>query len=186
MRIILLSMFALLLLAGCGMTQPEDKGTIGDGLGTNLVVDKDGRIIGHPTHLEAPGIFIINGGKPTEREIRLLGVEGLSEEEAPITFAKTKEWLYNYVRNEQEIFIKPGIGTDLADHVIYGLIYLSAVNKETGKRGGYVCVNNAMLWHGLVRIRDLNEIEDVDIREGLKKAQDHAKREKLGLWSNKP
>ncbi|MDC1143054.1 thermonuclease family protein [Planctomycetota bacterium] len=189
MRLKILYLFALVFIAGCtGPQSGDDKGTIGDGLGEDLVTDNVGRIIGHPTHLEAPDKFIINGGTPTEREIRLLGVEGLSEEEAPKTTEKIRQWMYTWVRDEQEIFIAPGIGTHLSDHVIYGIIYLQAKNPETGDpmADGYVVVNVAMLHQGLVKIRDINEIENENIRKQMLNAEAHAKRQKLGLWSKNP
>ncbi|MHC4840513.1 MAG: hypothetical protein ACYTDT_06055 [Planctomycetota bacterium] len=54
MRIMTLSLLALMLVAGCNSTPTEESDTIGGGLSEDLVVDKVGRIIGNPTHLEAP------------------------------------------------------------------------------------------------------------------------------------
>jgi hypothetical protein len=124
--------------------------------------------------------------RTTEREIRLLGVEGLTETQAPKTTEEIRQWMYKYVREEQEIFIEPGIGTDLSDPVIYGLIYLPARDPETDEQLGYVIVNVAMLSKGLVRIRNIDEVENKSIREQMLEAESHAKRQKLGIWSKNP
>ena len=179
-----------LLLAGCVSQQVDDKGNpiTPAKLEEDLVIDGDGRIIAKPTHLIPPDRIEVNGDTPTEREIRLLGVEGLPESEAPKTYAMIQEWMRKYLAEEDEIYIKPALDTDLKDSVIYGIVYLRARNKDTGEeiRDGYVNVNMAMLSQGLVKIRDLKEFQDNDLRKRMAEAEAMAKREKLGLWSAKP
>lgn len=178
------------LLAGCVTQQvgPDGRPIEPPKLETELVIDESGRIIARPTRLIPPDRMIINGDTPTEREIRLSAVEGVPESEAPVTFKKTQEWMAEYLAKQDEIYIKPSFDANLDANVIYGMVYLRAVDPDTGKDipGGYVCVNQAMLSQGLVRIRDLRELRDERLREGLQKAQDFAKREKLGLWSSNP
>jgi hypothetical protein len=179
-----------LLLSGCVTETVDERGNpVGKAkLSDELVVDSAGRIIARPTHIYAPDRIVVNGDTPTEREIRLLGVEGLSEDDAPVTYKKSQEWLHNYVAGEDEIYIKPAINADLDDRVIYGIVYLRARDADSGDPipGGYVNVNMAMLSVGLVKIRDLREFEDEGLRDRMKKAQAMAKREKEGLWSKTP
>jgi endonuclease YncB( thermonuclease family) len=183
-----LAISLLLICAGCVTT--DDKGNpIGKStLETDLVVDSYGRIVGRPTRLVPPHTIIVNGDKPTEREIRLLGVEGLPESEAPNTYAECQEWMARFLAAEDEIFIKPSLDSRLDAPVIFGLVYLRAYDEETQQPvpNGYVLVNMAMLSKGLVRIRNLNEIEDSRLRDSMQEAETRAKREKLGLWSRNP
>lgn len=187
-----LMLLLLCALTGC-VTQNVDKdgnpieGRTGT-LEKDLVLDKDGRIVGRPTLLIAPHTIIINGGTPTEREIRLLGVEGLSESDAPTTFAKSQEWMRKFLAEEEEIFIKPALNADLKADVIYGIVYLYARDEKTGgiKDNAYVIVNMALLSQGLVKIRAAREIEDEWLRDRMIAAEKYARDEKLGLWSNKP
>ena len=177
-------------LAGCITQQYDSQGNpIGRAaLERELVTDTGGRIIARPTHLIPPDRMIINGNTPTERGIRLLGGEGVSRDKAPTTYAKSQEWMAKYVAEEDEIYIKPALNTDLKQRVIYGIVYLRAVDEDTGREipGGYVNVNMAMLSQGLVRTRDLREIEDAGLRERMQAAEDYARRERLGLWSGDP
>ena len=179
-----------LLLAGCVTNTVDEQGNpVGKAaLDDELVLDDAGRIIAHPTRLIPPDRMIVNGDTPTEREIRLLGVEGLPEEEAPNTYAECQEWMARYLAAEDEIYIKPSLDVDMDAEVIYGIVYLRARDEDTGKEipNGYVNVNMAMLSKGLVKIRDIREFEGNDLRERMQKAQDMAKREKLGLWASKP
>ena len=179
-----------LVLSGCVTQQVDENGNPVEPpkLEEELVLDEEGRIIARPTRLMPPDRLIVNGDTPTEREIRLSAVEGLPEDEAPITYKKTQEWMAEYLAKQDEIYIRPSFDSNLQNDVIYGMVYLRAVDPDTGKEisGGYVCVNQAMLSQGLVRIRDLREIRDERLREGLQKAQDMAKREKRGLWSKNP
>lgn len=178
-----------LCLAGCVTQQYDaDGNVIGPAsLEKDLVVDPDGRIIARPTHLIPPDRMIVNGDTPTEREIRLLGVEGLSKSEAPVTYAMCQEWMARFIAEEDEIYIKPSLNSELSQKVIYGIVYLRALDAE-GKEvpGGYVNVNMAMLSQGLVRTRDLREIQDEGLRARMQAAEDQARREGLGLWSDKP
>jgi len=178
------------LLTGCVTQTVDDRGNPVKPaeLEKDLVIDDAGRIIARPTHIYPPDRIVVNGDTPTEREIRLLGVEGLPESEAPTTFRMTQEWLHDYVAQQDEIYVKPSKDSDVNNDVIYGIVYLRAVDEETGKEipGGYVNVNMAMLSQGLVRIRDLREIPDPDLRDRMQQAQDMAKREKRGLWSKQP
>lgn len=177
-----------LLLSGCVTSTVDEHGNPVDPieLETELVLDESGRIIARPSHLMPPDRMIVNGDTPTEREVRLSAVEGLPEEEAPITYQKIQEWMAEYLAKQDEIYIKPAFDSNIENDIIYGMVYLRAVDPETGKDipGGYVCVNQAMLSQGLVRIRDLREIRDERLREGLQKAEDLARREKRGLWSS--
>jgi hypothetical protein len=186
-----LCLFALILtLTGCVTEQLDERGNPVKPaeLEDKLVIDDDGRIIARPTYLIPPDRIEVNGGTPTEREIRLLGVEGKPEDEAPVTYAKIQEWMANYLSKESENYIKPALDTDLDDRVIWGIVYLRAVDPETGEDipDGYVNVNMAMLSQGLVQIRDLREFQDEDLRDRMAEAEAVAKREKRGLWSSKP
>ncbi|MBX3474050.1 MAG: thermonuclease family protein [Planctomycetes bacterium] len=182
-----------LLLAGCITQEVDNSGNpIKRGKSEELVLDSAGRLVARPTLLKAPHTIIVNSNTPTEREVRLLGVEGLPEKQAPRTFAMTQEWMARYLAAEEQLFIKPAIDSDLQRYTIYGIVYVQAY--ETGADGkpgrmipgGYLCVNQAMLSEGLVRIRNINEIEDAGLRDRMVKAESRAKAEKVGLWSAKP
>jgi len=190
-RIAILSL--ALLLAGCITTEVDGSGKpIKRGKSEEIVLDDAGRMVARPTTLKAPHTIIVNGKTPTEREIRLLGVEGLPESDAPVTFAKIQEWMAKYLAAEEQIFIKPALDSDMGRYLIYGLVYVQAYERDAdgkpGKMisGGYLCVNQAMLSEGLVRIRNADEIEDPALRERMKKAEAKAKADKKGLWSAKP
>jgi hypothetical protein len=105
-----------------------------------------------------------------------------------VTYAKIQEWMANYLSKETEIYVKPALDTDLDDKVIWGIVYLRAVDPQTGEPipDGYVNVNMAMLSQGLVQIRDLREFQDESLRDRMAEAEALAKREKRGLWSSKP
>lgn len=190
MRIWYLGLALCVILTGCVTQQYDSEGNpIGkDNLETDLVVDDDGRIIARPTRLIPPDRLIVNGDTPTEREIRLLGVQGLPESEAPTTYAKTQEWMRKFLAEEEEIFIRPSVDATLSADVIYGIVYLRAKDPDTGRLipNGYVNANMAMLSQGLVRVRNLREIEDEGLRKRMQEAEELAKREKRGLWSNDP
>lgn len=181
-----------LLLAGCVTTEVGPDGQpIERGRSDTLVLDTAGRIVARPTLLIAPHTIIINGGTPTEREIRLLGVEGLPKELAPTTFAKTQEWMATYLSREEQIFIRPALDTDLESPVIYGVVYIQAYLRDrTGNLApvpdGYLCVNQAMAAEGLVRIREARELEDPGLRDRIVRAEQHAKDRRLGLWGDSP
>ena len=190
MRIWYLSLAFCVILTGCVTQEYDSEGNpVGkDALETDLVVDDAGRIIARPTRLIPPDRMIVNGDTPTEREIRLLGVEGLPESDAPTTYAMTQEWLRRWVAEEDEVFVKPAVNAELDADVIYGIVYLRAKDPDTGELipDGYVNMNMAMLSQGLVRIRDLREIEDERLRARMKEAEELARREKHGLWSSDP
>lgn len=184
-----LALLLLCVIAGCVTQQYDRDGNpINRELERELVRDEAGRIVGRPTRLIAPHTIIINGGTPTEREIRLLAVEGLPRSEAPVTYAKIQEYMRRYIAEEEEIFIRPAIDANLSERVIYGLVYLYALDPETGllKRDGYVNVNQAMLSQGLVKIRDIREVEDPRLRQSMQAMQEYAQENKLGLWSDTP
>jgi hypothetical protein len=177
------------VLSGCVTREYDREGRLIErDLETELVRDSHGRIIGKPTMLVPPHTIVINGGKPTEREIRLLGVEGLPEREAPVTYAMTQEWMATYIGEEDQIFVRPGLGMNVRERVIYGVVYLYAYDERTGgvMPDGYVIVNLAMLSQGLVKIRDIREIDQAWLRERMLQAEEHARRNKLGLWSDRP
>jgi endonuclease YncB( thermonuclease family) len=179
----------LLLFSGCVTEVYDSEGRpMGRAsLDRELVVDDSGRIIGRPTTLRPLTTIIINGNTPTEREIRLLGVEGPREREAPNTYAKCRQWLQAFVANENEIFIRPAVGTNLNNYVIYGSVYLYARGPDGGiMPGGYVSIIEAMLSNGFVRIRDIREFEEGAVRERMRNAEALARREREGLWSNNP
>lgn len=157
-------------------------------LSDELVMDDDGRLIGRPTRCIPTDRLIINGDTPTEREIRLLGVEGVPESEAPNTYAECQEWMAKFLAPAQEVFVKPALDTNLNDRVIYGIVYIQASDPDTGKliKDGYVIVNMALLDRGLVRIRDAREIQDERLREAMIERERVAKREKRGLWGKNP
>lgn len=185
-----LTLLLLCALCGCVTEQiGEDGKPIGRAaLEKDLVLDKDGRIIGRPTTLVAPHTIIINGDTPTEREIRLLGVVGVPERDAPTTYKMAQEWMYKYLAQEEEIFIKPAMDSDLKADVIYGIVYLYARDEKTGgvMDNAYVIVNMAMLSQGLVKIREAREIDDEWLRDKMIETEKQAKEKKLGLWSDNP
>lgn len=184
MRTCLFILFLSALLSGCVTRTYDSQGNLIDenGLDEELVVDDNGRIIAKPTHIYPPDRIIVNGGTPTEREIRLLVVEGAPREEAPNTFARSQEYMRKVVAPANEIFIRPSLDAELGDYVIYGIVYLPARDVP----GGYVNVNMAMLSQGLVRIRDVREVDDKGLQERMKAAEDRARRGKEGLWSSNP
>jgi hypothetical protein len=155
---------------------------------SQLVVDSYGRIVARPTLMVPPHTIVVNGGTPTEREIRLLGVEGFPRSEAPETFNEASWYMRRWIAEETEIFIKPALDSDLRNRVIYGIVYVAAKHPGTDKvvPGGYVTINEAMLDRGLVKVRDLREIDEPGLRERMKNAEDRARREKRGLWSERP
>lgn len=182
-----------LVLAGCVTQEVDDAGNpVRRGKSDEIVTDDAGRLIMRPTLLKAPHTIIVNGNSPTEREIRLLGVEGLPQRQAPNTFAMTQEWMANYLAGEEQIFIKPALDSDVRQYVIYGVVYVQAYERlADGKPGriipgGYLCVNQAMLGEGLVKIRNIAEIADPGLRDRMQKAEARARAEKKGLWSAKP
>lgn len=178
------------LLAGCVTQTVDDQGNPIKAveLDKDLVIDDSGRVIAHPTFIYPPDRFIVNGDTPTEREIRLLGVEGLPKEEAPNTYAEAQEWMAKYLAAEDEVYIKPSLDSDLSNDIIYGMVYLRARDPDTGKEvdGGYVNLNMALLSKGLVKIRNIREFEGQDLRDRMTAAENMAKREKIGLWSKAP
>lgn len=190
MRTCLLCLSLCALLSGCVTRTYDSEGNpIGkDNLETDIVVDDYGRIVAKPTHIYPPDRIVVNGDTPTEREIRLLVVEGAPRHEAPNTFAKSQEWMRKFVAPADEIFIKPSLDAELSDEIIYGIVYLPALDSKTGRPipGGYVNVNMAMLSQGLVRIRDLREVDDEGLKKRMKEAESIAKRNKDGLWSSDP
>ncbi len=187
-----LTLALLCVFCGC-VTQEldEDGNVITRKLDDQLVIDDDGRIVARPTRLIAPHTIIINGGTPTEREIRLLGVEGLSQSEAPNAYAETQEWMAKFVAHEEEIFIKPALDSDIRDRVIYGIVYLY-YREDLGSRLGpvmpglYRIMNQALLDKGLVRIRNVKEFPDEAMRQRMQATQDRAKEAKRGIWSSRP
>ncbi len=50
----------------------------------------------------------------------------------------------------------------------------------------YVMVNMAMLSQGLVKLRDVREFGNPQIQRRMREVEDEARREKKGLWSDKP
>lgn len=190
-RIAILALFVL--MAGCVTVEVDADGNpIKRGKSEELVLDDAGRLIMRPTLLKAPHTIIANGNTPTEREVRLLGVEGMDESDAPITYAMTQEWMANYLAGEEQIFIKPALDSDLNRYTIYGIVYVQAYQRGADGKpgaiipGGYLCVNQAMLSEGLVKIRNINEIADAGLRDRMQKAEAKAKAEKKGLWAAKP
>jgi hypothetical protein len=189
---ICLTLALLCTLCACVTTEVDDDGRpISRKLDDEIVVDEDGRILARPTRLVAPHTIIINGGTPTEREIRLLGVEGLPEAKAPRAFAECQEWMAKYVAKEDEIFIKPALDSDLKNRVIYGIVYLYARENEDDPKsplipGAYRIMNQALLAKGLVRIRNIEEFPDPAMRERMQKIEDRAKELGVGIWSSKP
>jgi hypothetical protein len=169
----------------------EDGRPITRKLDDEIVVDDDGRILARPTRLIAPHTIIINGGTPTEREIRLLGVEGLPKDKAPRAYAECQEWMAKYVAKEDEIFIKAALDSDLNNRVIYGIVYLYAREDEDDPKsplipGAYRIMNQALLAKGLVRIRNIEEFPDPAMRARMQKIEDRAKELGVGIWSSKP
>jgi hypothetical protein len=178
------------VLAGCVTVEVDDEGREikPRELEKEMVIDDKGRIVARPTLLIAPHTIIINGNTPTEREIRLLGVEGLPEDQAPVTFARTQQWMAQFLAREQEIFVYPAIDTDLNNRVIYGIVYIYNRERETGEiiPGRYEIVNQAMLSQGLVKIRNVKEFPDEAMQQRMLKTEEQARRKGLGLWSNQP
>lgn len=189
----LVALSLAVLLAGCITNEYDKDGNpIKRGPSDELVIDDNGRLVARPTLGVAPHTIIVNGGTPTEREIRLLGVEGLPEGKAPKTFVSCQEYLKKFVVNQGEIFIKPALDADLRGRVIYGLVYIQAYERNADDTpgpiipGGYLCVNQAMLSQGLVKIRNKLEIQDERERQRLVDAEQSAREKRLGLWSDKP
>lgn len=189
MRIGLSLFCAALLVTGCVSYEVDDKGNPinrKDGLAKDLVFDSRGRFLGVASRLIPPHTIIINGGKPTEREIRLLGVEGKPESEAPITYRRCQEWMAEYLSRGETLYIKPQRGADTNERVIYGEVYLDAQGPDGKPVDGYVMVNMAMLSLGLVKLRDAREFSTPELQETMREVETRARREKLGLWSDKP
>ena len=177
---------ALLVCSACTTILLDDEGRelkVGyDALAKELVFDGDHRLIGKLGHLKPPDRFFINLDKPTEREIRLLGVEGLPEDEAPNTWDACRKWMAEHIAPIQEVFVQAPAGTDFTAYVIYGVIYAPA----SGDQGGYVILNEVMLDRGFVKIRDLREIADPAMRKRMLARENAARREKRGLWALNP
>ncbi len=118
---------AALLMVGCVTYEVNEKGerlkTEDDQDLTKLVFDSNGRFLAVATRLIPPHTLIVNGGKPTEREIRLLGVEGLPERAAPNTYACCQEWMAKFLSRGETLYIKPQEGADTEQRVIYGEVY---------------------------------------------------------------
>lgn len=189
---ICLTLLMLCALCGC-VTQEigEDGRPIENKLDDQMVVDDDGRIVARPTHLIAPHTIIINGDTPTEREVRLLGVEGLPKDKAPRSFAEIQEWLAKYVAREEEIFVKPALDSELDQRVIYGMVYLYAREDQDDPKSQvipnrYVMMNQALLAKGLVKIRNVDEFPDPKVRSMMQATEDRAKELRVGIWSSKP
>lgn len=186
-----LLLFLLLagLSAGCVTYEVDAHGNPiekKDGLAKELVFDSNGRFLGVATRLSPPHTIIINGGKPTEREIRLLGVEGKSAAEAPNTYRRCQEWMAEFLSHGETLYIRPQPGTDTGQYVIYGEVYLDAAGPDGKPVDGYVMVNMAMLSMGLVKLRDAREFTSPALQERMREVEDKARREKLGLWSPSP
>ena len=78
------------------------------------------------------------------KEIILLGVEGVSKQEAPTTYAKCEEYYAKFIAPEaqREIYVRPALNADLSARTIYGLVYIQAF-RDAGDyldRGELVCV----------------------------------------------
>lgn len=183
---------AALLMVGCVTYEVNEKGerlkTEDDQDLTKLVFDSNGRFLAVATRLIPPHTLIVNGGKPTEREIRLLGVEGLPERAAPNTYARCQEWMAKFLSRGETLYIKLQEGADTEQRVIYGEVYMEAVDPKTGEPlvDQYVMVNMAMLSQGLVKLRDVREFGNPQIQRRMREVEDEARREKKGLWSDKP
>ena len=188
MRKLLLPALLLLLCSGCVTEELGSDGKPREGLGKELVFDDNGRFLAIATRLIPPHTMIVNGGKPTEREVILLGVEGLPESKAPNTYKLAQEWMYKFLTHGETLYIKPGVGTGAEQYSLYGEVYMEAVDPNTGEPlvDKYVSVNMAMLSLGLVRIRDVREFTNEAMRDKMKQVEDEARREKRGLWSDKP
>jgi len=187
--VIMLSMLAIVVCA-CVTTEigPDGNPITRDPPETELVIDEHSRIIAKPSRITPPDTIIVNEGTPTERTIKLLGLEGVPKEDAPRTFETCAWWLKEFVAPAMTIYIRFPGGTDLDQNVIYGEVLLDAVDEETGRPipDGYVSVNQAMLSWGLVRIANPEAIKDEDMLRRMRNAEAIAKREKRGLWSNDP
>lgn len=177
-----------LILCGCVSYDVDERGdpVKREGLAKDLVFDAKGRFMAIATRLSPPHTIIVNGKKPTEREIRLLGVEGKLESEAPNTYRRSQEWMAEYLSHGETLYIKPQRGADHNEYVIYGEVYLDAVDENGKPIDGYVMVNMAMLSLGLVKLRDAREFQTPEIQKAMQDVEDKARREKLGLWSDKP
>lgn len=188
MRKLLLPVLLLLLCSGCVTEELGADGKPREGLAKDLVFDENGRFLARATRLIPPHTMIVNGGKPTEREVKLLGVEGLPESKAPNTYRLAQEWMYKFLSRGETLYIKPGVGTAIDQYSLFGEVYMEAVDPNTGEPlvDKYVMVNMAMLSLGLVKIRDVREFTNEQIRERMKQVEDEARREKRGLWSDKP
>jgi hypothetical protein len=182
------------LVAGCVTIETDEKGNpINRGPTDEIVTDNAGRLIVRPTRIIPPTTIMVNEGTPTEKEIILLGVEGVDKAKAPITFAKVQEYFDTWVAPEaqREIYVKPGLGANLNGRTIHGLVYVQAF-RDAGDRkveiipDAYLCINQAMVSEGLLRMRDPREIPDERLRASMVELEKEAKRKKLGLWSNDP
>jgi endonuclease YncB( thermonuclease family) len=179
----------LVFFTGCKTEELDPKtGAPYKGLDKDLVFDDDGRFLAIATRLIPPHTLIVNGDKPTEREVRLLGVEGLSESKAPNTYKAAQEWMYKFLTHGETLYIKPGVGTDKDQKMLFGEVYMEAVDPVTNEPlpNKYVMVNMAMLSQGLVKIRDVREFTNPLIQDKMKQVEDEARREKRGLWSDRP
>ena len=182
------------VLAGCVTVEVDEKGNpINRGPTSEIVTDNAGRLIVRPTRIIPPHTIIVNGGTPTEKEIILLGVEGVSKQEAPTTYAKCEEYYAKFIAPEaqREIYVRPALNADLSARTIYGLVYIQAF-RDVGDRkvelipDAYLCINQSMVSEGLLRMRDPREIPDERLRDSMVELEKEAKRKKLGLWSNDP
>ncbi len=183
---------AALFAPGCVTYEVNDKGERIEKKNEEdldkLVFDANGRFLAVATRLSPPTTVVVNGGKPTEREIRLLGVEGLPENKAPNTYARCQEWMAKFMSHGETLYIRPQTGASTEQRVIYGEIYMEAVDGKTGEAlvDRYVLVNMAMLSLGLVKIRDIQEFSNSALQKRMREVEDEARREKRGLWSETP
>ena len=178
----------LVFITGCKTEEVGPDGNPSKGLDKDLVFDDNGRFLAIATRLVPPHTLIVNGDKPTEREVKLLGVEGLPESKAPNTYRLAQEWMYKFMTHGEQLYIKPGVGTDKDQYSLFGEIYMEAVDPKTNQplTDKYVMVNMAMLSLGLVKIRDVREFTNPAIQDKMKQVEDEARREKRGLWSERP
>ena len=189
MRILLLPiLLVLVFITGCKTEELGPDGAPSKGLDKDLVFDDDGRFLAIATRLIPPHTLIVNGNKPTERVVKLLGVEGLPESKAPNTYKLAQEWMYKFMTHGEQLYIKPGVGTDKDQYSLFGEVYMEAVDPKTNQplTDKYVMVNMAMLSLGLVKIRDVREFTNPAIQDKMKQVEDEARREKRGLWSDRP